>query len=69
MKEFVKIQGSQPTLRALMVLAMAFIFVIGFSPSDPVISFGIGIYGIATLAVIALLILREAQSAPYLAFF
>jgi len=31
----------------------------GFRAFDPVLSFGIGIYGLATLAVIALLILRD----------
>lgn len=37
----------------------AFIVALGFKPFDPVFSFGIGIYGVATLAIIALLILRD----------
>ncbi len=36
-----------------------FIVALGFRPNDPAFAFGIGIYGIATLAVIALLILRD----------
>ena len=37
----------------------AFIVAMGFRPHDPAFSFVIGIYGIATLAVVALLILRD----------
>ena len=38
---------------------VAFIFAIGFKPNDTSFSFDIGIYGIATLAVVAFLILRD----------
>ncbi len=36
-----------------------FIVALGFRPNDPAFSFGIGIYGIAFLALIALIILRD----------
>ena len=32
---------------------------LGFRPFDPAFSFGIGIYGIATLAIVALFVLRD----------
>jgi membrane protease YdiL (CAAX protease family) len=38
---------------------ISFIVALGFRPSDPAFSFGIGIYGIVILAFIALLILRD----------
>ena len=38
---------------------LGFIFAMGFKPNDPVYSFGIGIYGAVTLAIIAFLILRD----------
>ncbi len=46
-------------LHALNNQVVAFIVALGFRPFDPAFSFGIGIYGIATLAIVALLILRD----------
>jgi membrane protease YdiL (CAAX protease family) len=46
-------------LHALNNQVVAFIVAIGFRPFDTAFSFGIGIYGIATLAIVALLILRD----------
>jgi membrane protease YdiL (CAAX protease family) len=38
---------------------LAFIFAIGFQPHDTAYSFAIGIYGVVTLAIVALLVLRD----------
>jgi membrane protease YdiL (CAAX protease family) len=46
-------------LHALNNQVVNFIAAIGFRPHDPAFSFGIGIYGIATLAIVALLVLRD----------
>jgi membrane protease YdiL (CAAX protease family) len=46
-------------LHALNDQVVAFIVVLGFKPFDNAFSFGVGIYGVATLAIIALLILRD----------
>ncbi len=46
-------------LHALNNQVLGFIAAIGFRSNDAVLSFGIGIYGVATLAVISLLILRD----------
>ena len=46
-------------LHALNNQVAAYIAALGFRPFDTAFSFGIGIYGIATLAVVALLILRD----------
>ena len=46
-------------LHALNNQVTAFIVALGFKPFDPAFSFGVGIYGIATLAIVALLILRD----------
>ncbi len=46
-------------LHALNNQVAGFIVAVGFRPFDPAFSFGIGIYGIATLAIIALLVLRD----------
>jgi membrane protease YdiL (CAAX protease family) len=46
-------------LHALNNQVVAFIVALGFRPFDTAYSFMIGIYGIATLAIIALLILRD----------
>jgi membrane protease YdiL (CAAX protease family) len=46
-------------LHALNNQVAAYIVALGFRPFDTAFSFGIGIYGIATLAVVALLILRD----------
>jgi membrane protease YdiL (CAAX protease family) len=46
-------------LHALNNQVAAFILALGFRPFDPAFSFGIGIYGIATLAIVALLVLRD----------
>lgn len=46
-------------LHALNNQVVAFLAVMGFKPYDSVFSFGIGIYGIATLAIVALLLLRD----------
>ena len=46
-------------LHALNDQVVAFIVVLGFKPFDNAFSFGVGIYGVATLAVIALVILRD----------
>jgi hypothetical protein len=46
-------------LHALSNQVAAFIVVLGFAPFDSAFSFFIGIYGIATLAVAAFLILRD----------
>jgi membrane protease YdiL (CAAX protease family) len=46
-------------LHALNNQVLNFIAFLGFRPFDAAFSFGIGIYGIATLAVVALLILRD----------
>jgi membrane protease YdiL (CAAX protease family) len=46
-------------LHALNDQVAAFLVALGYKPFDPVFSFGIGIYGLATLAIAALLILRD----------
>jgi len=46
-------------LHALNDQTTAFLVFLGFTPFNPVFSFGIGIYAIATLAVFTLLILRD----------
>jgi membrane protease YdiL (CAAX protease family) len=46
-------------LHALNNQVVSFIVIMGFRPFDAAFSFGIGIYGIATLAIVALLILRD----------
>jgi membrane protease YdiL (CAAX protease family) len=46
-------------LHALNNQVVAFIVALGFKPFDTAFSFDIGIYGIATLAVVALLVLRD----------
>jgi membrane protease YdiL (CAAX protease family) len=46
-------------LHALNNQVLNFIAFLGFKPFDPAFSFGIGIYGIATLAIVALLVLRS----------
>jgi membrane protease YdiL (CAAX protease family) len=46
-------------LHALNNQVLGFIVAMGFRPLDPAFSFDIGIYGIATLAIVALLILRD----------
>ncbi len=46
-------------LHALNNQVVAFFVAIGFSPHDTAFSFDIGIYGIVTLAIVALLILRD----------
>ena len=46
-------------LHALNNQVVAFIFFLGFASLNPVFSFDLGIYGIATLLIVALLILRD----------
>lgn len=46
-------------LHALNDQVTAFIVALGYKPFNPVFSFGVGIYGIATLALVALLVLRD----------
>lgn len=46
-------------LHALNNQVANFIVALGFRPFDPAFSFGIGIYGIATLAIVTILILRD----------
>jgi membrane protease YdiL (CAAX protease family) len=46
-------------LHALNNQVVAFIVAMGFKPFDTAFSFGIGIYGLATLAIVALLVLRD----------
>jgi membrane protease YdiL (CAAX protease family) len=46
-------------LHALNDQVVAFLMAVGYKPFDPVFSFGIGIYGIVTLAIVAVLILRD----------
>jgi len=46
-------------LHALNDQTTAFLVALGYKPFNPVFSFGVGIYGIATLALVALLILRD----------
>ena len=46
-------------LHALNNQVVAFIVALGFKPFDTAFSFDIGIYGIATLAVVAILVLRD----------
>ena len=48
-------------LHALNDQVAAFSVAIGFRPFDAAFSFFIGIYGIATLAIVALLILRDPR--------
>ena len=48
-------------LHALNDQVAAFIVAIGFRPFDAAFSFFIGIYGIVTLAIVALLILRDPR--------
>jgi len=45
-------------LHALNDQVIAFILFLGFKPHNPVFAFGIGIYGVATLAIVALLFVR-----------
>jgi membrane protease YdiL (CAAX protease family) len=46
-------------LHALNNQVVAFIVILGFKPFDTAFSFDIGVYGIATLAIVALLVLRD----------
>jgi uncharacterized protein len=46
-------------LHGILDQVINFIVALGFKTHDPAFSFGIGIYGIATLAVVALLLLRD----------
>jgi CAAX protease family protein len=46
-------------LHALNNQVANFIVALGYRPFDPAFSFGIGIYGIVTLAIVALLVLRD----------
>jgi membrane protease YdiL (CAAX protease family) len=46
-------------LHALNDQVAAFLMTVGYKPFDPVFSFGIGIFGIVTLAIVAVLILRD----------
>jgi membrane protease YdiL (CAAX protease family) len=46
-------------LHALNNQVLAFIVAMGYKPFDTAFSFAIGIYGIATLAIVAILILRD----------
>ncbi len=46
-------------LHALNNQVASFIVAMGFRPFDAAFSFGVGIYGIATLAVVALVVLRD----------
>ncbi|HEY1295831.1 MAG TPA: CPBP family intramembrane glutamic endopeptidase [Chloroflexota bacterium] len=48
-------------LHALNDQVAAFIVAIGFRPHDPAFSFFIGVYGLATLAIVALLVLRDPR--------
>jgi membrane protease YdiL (CAAX protease family) len=48
-------------LHALNDQVAAFIVAIGFRPLDAAFSFFIGVYGLATLAIVALLILRDSR--------
>jgi len=62
------------SLHAINHLVLSILMLIGFPPFDSAFSFGLGIHGIATLAIVALLIPRDpicrgrgsnlAQSAP-----
>ncbi len=58
-------------LHALNNQVAAFIVAIGFRPFDTALSFGIGIYSVVTLAIVAILILRDpiwrgtGSSLPY----
>ena len=45
-------------LHALNDQVVGYIVFLGFKPHDPVYSFGIGIYGLITLAIVAVLLLR-----------
>lgn len=45
-------------LHALNDQTTAYLVFLGFKPDNPVFSFGVGIYGVATLALVALLLLR-----------
>lgn len=47
-------------LHALNDQVTAFLVFLGFKPFDPVYSFGVGIYGVAILALVALLIVRDS---------
>ena len=46
-------------LHGLIDQVINFLVAMGFRPHDPAFSFGIGIYGIVTLAIIAILLLRD----------
>ena len=48
-----------PTCTPSMTRSPAFLVALGFTPFNPVFSFGVGMFGIATLALLALLILRD----------
>ena len=46
-------------LHGILDQVISFILALGFRPHDPAFSFGIGIYGIAMLAIVAFLLLRD----------
>jgi membrane protease YdiL (CAAX protease family) len=46
-------------LHALNNQTQSFLVMMVYKPSDPVFSFGIGIYGLVCLGIVALLILRD----------
>jgi hypothetical protein len=46
-------------LHALNDQVTAFLVALGYKPFNPAFSFGVGIYGIATLALVSLLVLRD----------
>jgi membrane protease YdiL (CAAX protease family) len=46
-------------LHALNNQVLSFLTVMVYQPSDPVFSFGVGLYGLITLAIVVLLILRD----------
>lgn len=46
-------------LHALNDQVTAFIVALGFLPFDPVFSFGVGIFGVFSLVIVALLVLRD----------
>ena len=56
-----RVRGVLPSayLHALNDQTTAFLVFLGFTPFNPVFSFGIGIYAIATLAIFTLLLLRD----------
>jgi hypothetical protein len=54
-----KARSPGPFLHGINTNAIPFFFGLVFAPASAVISFGVGVYGLAVLAVIVLLLVRD----------